>query len=73
MLAKAEEDAKAARSRGAEHSAALSDELRSAAEGMDLQLAMENGIVADNEDGNEEGCILKTGVFVEAIGQGRRR
>ena len=74
-LAKAEEVAKAARAKGAEHSAAVSDGLRGAAEGMDLQLAMENGAaLADNEgEGDNEGFFLKTEVFVEAIGQGRRR
>ena len=66
-LSKADEDAKASRAEGAEHYSALSDKLRSAAAGLDLELALTNGTAG--EDNGEERCLLKTEVFVEAIGQ----
>ena len=48
-------------------SLALSDKLRIAAAELDLELAMTNGTAG--EDNGEERCLLKTEVFVEAIGQ----
>ena len=48
-------------------SSALSDKLSIAAAEMDLELALTNGTAG--EGNGEETCLLKTEVFVEAIGQ----
>ena len=69
-LSKAEEEAKSAKAKGAEHSSVLSDKLRSAAEGLDLELPLTNGTADNKENDGEEGFMLKTEVIVEAIGQG---